>query len=287
MSINEAAQTANVTYLMTLMLIFSIIDSFLASPSSSFVIQAPCSRLFMRNLDNETNIPWVALSGIYKLMANVTLNTYPVYRHEKYPNVRFFYNDSLKQLWISEDKVMFAGATTSGWFSTTSLSSRPNPFESIIKNWYFWDAVSQKFRLAGKTAIEPWCVDNQFAYCDSGELVTNDVIRPIAQYNKSVVSQSFRQVRGLYNDLRPVYITITSNPRIYLYHNDNRWMLGLNYMQSSAFAVVTDSAMKPELITRDWYFFDATANRLNLNATFKVNCKGKKDNYYQIEIMAC
>ena len=291
MLINGAAHTINSTYLIALMLIFSTINIFLASPSSSSIIQAPCPRLFMRNLDNETNIPWVALSGIYKLMDNVTINTYPVYQHEKHPNVRFFYNDSLKQLWISEDKVMFAGATTSGWFSKTPLSSRPNPFKSIIENWYFWDAVSRKFRLTDKTAIEPWCVDDQFVYCDNGELVTNDVIQPIYKsalsqslgqvsdqkidLRTSAVSQSLRQVPGLYNDLRPVYSTVIGNITFYLYHKSNRWELSPNYNESSAFAVVTDSAMRPELITHDWYFCDATANRWILNSTFKVTCKGK------------
>ena len=131
----------------------------------------------MRNLDNETNTAWVTLAGIYELMDNVTVNSYPMFQHEKFSNVRFFYNNTLMRLGIFRNKIMYTGATIRGWSRTTSLFSRFNPFAKIINNWYILDANSLTYRLASKTAIEPWCVDDQLTQCDSGELVINDVMK--------------------------------------------------------------------------------------------------------------
>ena len=267
-------QIGNFVYQTILVLVFSTLDGFLVSSSSPSVIQAPCRKLFMRNLDNETNTAWVALAGIYELVDNVSVNSYPVYQHEKYSFIRFFYDSTEKYLGIYHDKLMLVGATTRGWFRTTSLYSRPNPFAGIIIDWYFYDAVSRTYKLKGKTAIEPGCVDDRLTQCDSGELVINDIIT-ITQSDQSIVKEtSFRQVLGLYNDLRPVYSTIISNPSVYLFHKDNHWLMGFNYTQPFAFAAVMDSAQRPELITHDWYFYNATVARWVLNATFKMTCKG-------------
>ena len=126
--------------------------------------------------------------------------------------------------------------------------------------------------------IRPQCMDGdpEFRSCsDSGRLTFNAELTFNADNGQTVNVTQYEQVYGQYSSYRPVYkasIPGHSSITVYLYHDDGNWRLGDDYTTStSAFARVSDTALRPEFITGVW---QVHYNGWRRHSNLKLRCTG-------------
>ena len=120
--------------------------------------------------------------------------------------------------------------------------------------------------------IQPRCMDDDpgFLRCDSGRLTFNEALA-----FQSINITQYEQINGRYTNYRPIYrasVPGSSSTKVYLYHADGNWRLGLDYTRStSAFGRVNDTALRPEFIIGTWQIhYKLGWSRWNA----KLRCKG-------------
>jgi len=117
------------------------------------------------------------------------------------------------------------------------------------------------YRSLSSGSIRPRCMDGDpgFRRCDSGQLTFNEELTLNLENGRSVNITRYNQVYGQYTALRPIYKAVTpghSTVSVYLYHADGSWRLGQDYIRStSAFARVSDMALRAEFITGVWQIY--------------------------------
>jgi len=116
--------------------------------------------------------------------------------------------------------------------------------------------------------------DPGFRRCDSGQLTFNEELMLNLENGRSVNITWYNQVYGRYTALRPIYKAVTpgySSVSVYLYHADGSWRLGRDYSRStSAFARVSDTALRAEFITGVWQIYYNGAWHRDLS--LKLHC---------------
>jgi len=124
--------------------------------------------------------------------------------------------------------------------------------------------------------IRPLCMDDDpgFQRCDSGQLTFNGDMSLTLDNGRTVNITRYEQLHGRYTDYRPIYkasIPGSSSVTVYLYHADGSWRLGYDY-STSAFARVSDTALRPEFITAVWELHYSGVWRRKPDLT--VRCSG-------------
>ena len=124
--------------------------------------------------------------------------------------------------------------------------------------------------------IRPLCMDDDpgFQRCDSGQLSFNQEVTYQPDNGRTVNVTRYEQLYGQYADHRPIYKALipgSSSVTVYLYHADGSWRLGYDY-STSAFARVSDTALRPEFITAVWELHYSSV--WHRKPDLKVRCRG-------------
>jgi len=99
-----------------------------------------CQRLFMQGLDNTELLPYAELSGLYHL-TNITVDAFPVYRHETHPDEYFFYNGTQRVLVLGRGLLM---AQTNGKMPRNNVQY---PYGEVIIGWQVLQPATKRFAL--------------------------------------------------------------------------------------------------------------------------------------------
>ena len=129
--------------------------------------------------------------------------------------------------------------------------------------------------------------DPAFQRCDSGQLSFTAELT-LNLDGRTVNVTRYEQLYGRYTDYRPIYKALApddSTAKVYLYHADGHWRLGQDYtMSTSAFARVSDTALRPEFITGVWQlYYSGSWNRAS---DLKVRYSGMCTDLQPVSITA-
>ena len=244
------------------------------------IMASPCDRLYLKGLDNDSISPWIYSAGVYVYVKPiVTPFTFLVYHHELHPRVRFVFNITKYrnyQFSLIDNDFAVLTAPASNW--NPQLSS--TPFSQMISHW---NSYTLPYHI-DKSAIQPTCVTEDFFQCDSGNIELTDVIQ-VTLNNHLYYVHRFSQVIGLYSSLRPVFnADVGHSSVVYLYHLNNSWMIGNNYLSTEAIARSHDTALRPEFITNDWHLIGKDNTHSMFKKPLKIKCAGLSLRYAHFKI---